>query len=79
VLREIDTALPTGIVETRTMLEFRQSTYQMMLLARAALFYLSLAVGREEQRRDEEDTDNKIIMSRSLGTYCGVVGYGEDG
>lgn len=79
VLREIDTTLPTGIVETRTMLEFRQSTYRMMSLARAALFYLSLAVGREEQKRDEENKDDKFVLTRSLGTYRGVVGYGEIG
>jgi tetratricopeptide (TPR) repeat protein len=79
VLREVDTTLPTGIVETRTMLEFRQSTFRMMSLARAALFYLSLAVGIEERKRDESKTDDEIILSRSLGTYRGIVGYSEFG
>lgn len=79
VLREVDTTLPSGIVETRTMLEFRQSAFRMMSLARAALFYLSLAVGDEERKRDEGETDDKIILSHSLGTYSGIVGYGEFG
>lgn len=77
VLREVETTLPSGIVETRTMQEFQDSTYRMISMARAALFYLSLAVGSEEKRRDQEEGDDAIILSRSLGTYRGIVGYGE--
>jgi hypothetical protein len=79
VLREVDTSLPSGIVETSTMRAFEEATFRMISLSRAALFYLSMAVGKEEERRDKEDDGEGLILTQSLGTYRGIVGYSELG
>jgi hypothetical protein len=67
VLREVDTDLPTGIVETTTVEAFRDHALTMIRLARAFLIYLSLAVGREEWARAE--TDRGLALPMTLPTY----------
>ncbi len=72
VLREFDVGRPSGILETCTVDMFRARTFTMVRLARAALIYLSLAVGREEQLRSE--SDRGFAMPMNLPTYAGRTG-----
>lgn len=72
ILREFDAGNPSGVLETCTVDTFRARTFTMVRLARAALIYLSLAVGREEQLRSE--SDRGLAMPMSLPTYPGRPG-----
>jgi hypothetical protein len=69
ILREFDTSQATGIVENLTVDAFHGHTLTMIKLARAALIYLSLAVGQEERLRKK--TDKGLAVSMILPTYTG--------
>lgn len=58
-----------SIVEYRSIEEFRKSTFQMLGLARAALFYLAFSVGNEEKTRQK--SAQGLYVSRELPTYRG--------
>lgn len=69
VLRDFLAARPEGILEATTVEAFRAHCLTMLRLARAALLYLSLSVGREEQVRRGVDPGRSLPME--LPTYRG--------
>lgn len=70
ILRDMKRSDHAGsLVEYRTVESFRESAFQMLRLARAALFYLAFSVGSEERSRDKES--HGPYMIRELPTYRG--------
>lgn len=67
VLRDFMIGSDEGAIESASVEDFRKHCMTMLKLARAALFYLSLSVGREEQLRRAADPTG--AMPWELPTY----------